>query len=182
MHLWCRLGLHKWTYRDVCDLSDYITQAKCERNDCTRYATWLVVDRRGFRKLTVSSLETDNERRSMTVDPATKNRVFAMLKEQGAIKAVLSYNGGNDEGGVDDITLVLESVDEGGKNIEVDYPGQWDGGGELAELLEGPVSFKYGSWAGDFSAYGTLTWDVEAGTVVMDDYEQSGYDYNQERW
>lgn len=118
----------------------------------------------------------------MTVQPETKRKVFALLKAKGAIKAVLSYNGGNDEGGVDDITLVLEGVDENGKNIEVDHPTQWNGGEELAELLEGPVDSKYGSWAGDFSAYGTLTWDVEAGTVVMDDYEQSGYDYNQERW
>ena len=118
----------------------------------------------------------------MTVDPATKARVFAMLKTRGAIRAILSYNGGNDEGGVDEITLVLEGVDENGNNIVVNYPTQWDGGEELAKLLEGPVDSKYGSWAGEFSAYGTLTWDAEAGTVVMDDYEQSGYDYNQERW
>jgi hypothetical protein len=118
----------------------------------------------------------------MTVDLATKERVFGMLREQGAIKAVLSYNGGNDEGGVDDITLVLEGVDASGKNIEVNYPTQWDGGEDLAELLEKPVEEKYGSWAGDFSAYGTLTWDVEAGTVILDDYEQSDYRYSREEW
>ena len=118
----------------------------------------------------------------MTVQPETKNKVFALLKARNAIKAVLSYNGGNDEGGVDDITLTLEAVDENGKNIEVDYPTQWNGGEFLAELLEGPVDSKYGSWAGEFSAYGTLTWDVLAGTVVMDDYEQSGYDYSSEAW
>ena len=43
----------------------------------------------------------------MTVSASTKARVFAMLKTRGAIRAVLSYNGGNDEGGVDEITLVL---------------------------------------------------------------------------
>ena len=113
----------------------------------------------------------------MTVDLATKNRVFAMLKARGAIKAVLSYNGGNDEGGVDQITLWLETAGE-----TIDLPTAWQATGddeELATLLEGPVDAKYGTWAGDFSAYGQLIWDALAGTVVMEDYVQDSYEYSE---
>jgi hypothetical protein len=120
----------------------------------------------------------------VTVDLATKSRVFALLKARGATKAVLSYNGGNDEGGVDEIAL-YSRLDGGDIQVPVDFPTVWNATGEdreLAELLEAPVDAKYGSWAGDFSAYGTLTWDVEKGTVVMDDYEQSGYDHSHEAW
>ena len=120
----------------------------------------------------------------MTVDPGTKSHVFALLSARNAFKAVLSYNGGNDEGGVEDITLHV--MNENGEVSEVDFPCRWDAAEgddkELATLLEGPVDAKYGSWAGDFSAYGTLTWDRDTGTVVMNDYEQSGYDFNQETW
>lgn len=119
----------------------------------------------------------------MTVDPTTKSRVFALLAARGATRAVVNYNGGNDEGGVDEIALHIPNA-EGGID-EVDLPVSWRGMGEdheLAELLEGPVDAKYGSWAGEFSAYGTLTWDRIAGTVVMDDYVQSGYDNEREEW
>ena len=115
----------------------------------------------------------------MTVDYATKNKVFALLKARGATKAVLSYNGGNDEGGVDEIVLSGPEIDD------IDLPTVWNASGadrELAELLEAPVDYKYGSWAGEFSAYGTLTWDATAGTVVMQDYIQEGYDYSEDRW
>jgi hypothetical protein len=116
-------------------------------------------------------------------DLTTKNRVFALLKARNATKAVLRYNGGNDEGGVDEITLFVPNVN--GEIDEVDFPCAWNAPGEdreLSELLEAPVDAKYGTWAGDFSAYGTLTWDVEAGTVVMDDYEQSEYSNTREEW
>jgi hypothetical protein len=117
------------------------------------------------------------------VDAGTKRRVFAMLAARGAFKAVLRYNGGNDEGGVDEITLHV--MNDAGEVTEVDFPCQWDAKDEdreLSELLEGPVDAKYGSWAGDFSAYGTLTWDRDAGTVVLDDYEQSEYANTREEW
>ena len=119
----------------------------------------------------------------MTVDPTTKRRVFALLAARGATKAVLSYNGGNDEGGVDQISLHIPTAE--GEFKEVDLPCHWNAQGddrELAELLEAPVDAKYGSWAGDFSAYGTLTWDRIAGTVIMDDYEQSEYTNTTEVW
>jgi len=119
----------------------------------------------------------------MTVDPATKEKVFALLRARGATKAVLNYNGGNDEGGVDDITLFLPLAS--GEMHEVALQTQWSATGDdkvLAELLEAPVDAKYGSWAGEFSAYGSLVWDAEAGTVVMNDYLQEEYTHSQESW
>lgn len=116
----------------------------------------------------------------MTLEPSTKARVLADLKARGVSKAVLDYNGGNDEGGVDGITFYMVDSD-----VPVDFPIQWEGTGddkELARLLEGPVDSKYGSWAGEFSAYGTLTWDVGANTVVMDDHVQDEYRDEREEW
>lgn len=113
----------------------------------------------------------------------SKREVFSLLRAKGAVKAVLSYNGGGDEGGVDEITLHVKTAD--GEIVEVDHPGSWDAEGEdgrLSKLLEAPVDHKYGSWAGDFEAYGTLTWDVEAGTVVMDDHVKDSYRDEREEW
>lgn len=124
----------------------------------------------------------------MTVNPSTKERVFSLLRARGAVKAVLQYSGGNDEGEVESIQLHVpagKSPEGADVTAYVDLPVSWrakEGDKELATLLEQPIDDRYGSWAGDFSAYGTLTWDVTAGTVVMDDYQQSGYDYEQEEW
>lgn len=124
-----------------------------------------------------------------------KDRAFELLRKKGAIRAVCSYNGGNDEGGVDQITLFFPPTaedEEPIQDLEVWYCGGYtytaDGtyqpastarteDQELSEILQGPVDEKYGTWAGDFSAYGTLTWDVATGEVVMDDYCQADYDY-----
>lgn len=118
-------------------------------------------------------------------DPATKAKVFEMLKARGATKAVLHYQGGNDEGGVDDVHLFIRPA-VGGEPISVDLdPYSYSGGpdAELVALLEEPIDSKYGSWAGEFSAYGTLTWDAEAGTVVLNDnYDPGNYDSSTEEW
>ena len=128
-----------------------------------------------------------------------KERVFTLLRQKSATKAVVEYSGGNDEGGVNSIILTIQlangELEE--RDFLVWYCGgyQYLGGGgykrlnewenedqELSELLQGPVDEKYGSWAGDFSAYGELIWDVEGGTVVLEDNVQSEYEHSTEEW
>ena len=129
-----------------------------------------------------------------------KERAFALLRKKSATKAVLHFEGGNDEGGCTGIVLEVALPNGGGyeqQDLEVWYCGgyqhlgngqygrlsEWENEDqELSELLQGPIDEKYGTWAGDFSAYGTLTWDVEAGTAVMDEYVQAGYDHEQSEW
>lgn len=116
--------------------------------------------------------------------------VFEKLRKMGAARAVVEFSGGNDEGGADGIVL----YDAGGEAIgELDDvpPGtRWDpeenrfvevtatperrAEVDLAETLEAPVYAEFGSFAGDFSVGGRVTWDAQKGTVTMSG-EESQY-------
>jgi hypothetical protein len=99
------------------------------------------------------------------------------MKELGAVYLEASYSGGNDEGGISSLDVFKDAdgndvapppqfVDTGKKHTrpdgveftdyEFDPTGLW---GALEDIL----ATKYGSWAGDFEAYGTLTIDVKEG-------------------
>ena len=45
-------------------------------------------------------------------------------------------------------------------------------GAKLRDALGGPVESEYGSFAGEFSVSGTVTWDVAEGTCIMSKSEQ----------
>lgn len=115
-----------------------------------------------------------------------KERTFELLRKKGAVKAVLIFDGGHDDGTVESITLTLTD------GSEADLPTWYCGGyrftkegyeplstpanedEELADLLEGPVNQEFGSWGDVPSTHGTLTWDVAAGTAKLE-YEQERY-------
>jgi hypothetical protein len=121
-----------------------------------------------------------------------REKGIELLRKRGAVKAIVEFSGGNDEGGVDGIQIVFPG-DKPAENLEVYYDGaqmeyvegQWrqkpkekaTEDQELSLILQKPVDDEFGSWAGEFEAYGTLTWDVETGTCKMDKYVQSGYDH-----
>ena len=113
-----------------------------------------------------------------------KPRTFELLRKKGAVKAVLAFAGGHDEGDVQGITLTLKSGEEvdlptwycGGYGMEKNASGGYDyvplskpenEDEELADLLEGPINERYGSWGGEPSTEGVLTWDVETGEVTL---------------
>lgn len=103
-------------------------------------------------------------------------RTFELLRKKGAVKAVLMFAGGHDEGGVDEITLYDEH--DNGVALPTWYCGGYSLTGEapnytwvplstpqnedeeLADLLEGPINERYGSWGGVPSTEGTLIWNV----------------------
>lgn len=113
-----------------------------------------------------------------------KARTFELLRKKDAVKAVLSFQGGHDEGSVESIILTLKS----GEEVELDT---WYCGGygmddqnnwvpmstpanedeELADLLEGPINERFGSWGSVGSTYGSLTWDVAKEEAILN-YEQ----------
>lgn len=118
-------------------------------------------------------------------------RTLELLRKKGAVKAVLEFSGGHDEGSVSSITLYDEYGN--GKDLPTWYCGGYriepaPGGGytetplstpanedeELADLLEGPINERFGSWGGSPSTEGTLTWDVATGEAKMA--------YSQEEW
>ena len=114
-----------------------------------------------------------------------KERTFELLKKKDAIKAVLTFEGGHDEGSVETIMLTLSSGEEvelenwycGGYRLTPDSKGppyEWvpmtvpaNEDEELSELLQGPIDAEFGSWGSVPSTYGSLTWDVFTGKAVM---------------
>lgn len=116
--------------------------------------------------------------------------VFKKLRELGAAKAVVEFSGGNDEGGAEDIVLYDVAGERIG-GVDGDPPGiRWDPEQkrfvevpitperrietELAEALESPVYEEFGTFAGDFSVGGQVTWDARERTVTMSG-EESQY-------
>lgn len=140
-----------------------------------------------------------------TVD---KPRTFALMKEYNIASVVVSFSGGNDEGGADGYV----AYDNDGN--EVDLPqsrahenqsydpatrtygaSKWVVYGvghelrdatpeeiaiaQLITLLEAPIYAEYGGFDGDFSVSGEVTWDAKAGTVKMSKDEQRDYDHSE---
>jgi hypothetical protein len=120
----------------------------------------------------------------------TKGAVLTELAKRGITRVEVEYSGGNDEGGVDDITFykgedVVEVPEPRRANGFVHDPktGKWVQEtkgftpeelkeGEFFEGLEAPVYAKYYSFAGEFYANGKVIWDVGAGTCKMQGYEE----------
>lgn len=123
-----------------------------------------------------------------------KEGTMRKLREKGITRVELSFSGGNDEGecwidqvlGTDGQVLDQDAVL--GSRVYVGYTfrnGQWveaqefsDEQKEINDLhdqLTAPVYNKYGSFAGEFEAHGSVTWDVEKNEVefidnIMDTY------------
>ena len=121
-------------------------------------------------------------------------RLFDTLSTQGITKVVVSFSGGNDEGGADsaiayyadgtekDLSLVQVYVDH---RTQTHLVGEYVDGklttrpatpaeiaqAALMEALEQPIYERWGGFAGDFHVNGTLTWDVAARTAVLDGAE-----------
>ena len=109
-----------------------------------------------------------------------RSEAFAELRKRGIAKVVVSFSGGGDEGGCDDITLFNA---EGAKvgTLQEEYIGdRWDAtlqkwvpmgdrtaDGDLADVLCKPVYDKYYTFAGEFHVNGEVVWDVAKGTVNM---------------
>lgn len=122
----------------------------------------------------------------------SREEAFAELKARGATHAVVEFQGGHDEGGVEAITLFNGEQEIGELPTDydvwyVDAPGQPMKQRELkekeladaslAEALSQPVEDKYYTFAGDFHVDGTVTWNVAdksckmKATETVDSYE-----------
>lgn len=123
-----------------------------------------------------------------------KRNLLAQLREAGAVRLEATYSGGNDEGGVDEIKL----FDAKGKDVlapemwitrkpkPTDQPWSIRDGKvheyhPLWEAADRMLSTEFGTWAGDFTAYGTLYADAKTGKVSrsgeMSSYDPDGTDY-----
>jgi hypothetical protein len=117
------------------------------------------------------------------------SEVWEELKKRNVAKAEVSFSGGNDEGGVENIEL----FDENGKELgtldeeflpqkyneetqEYEPVGEISGNGLLATALSQPVYAKYYSFAGDFHVSGSVVYDVKSRKVNMSGSESVGHD------
>lgn len=84
-----------------------------------------------------------------------KERLDELVKEGKEIRVI--WDGGNDSGTI--------TVYVGG--VGLDYGAELES--EISGVIDGALD--YGSWAGDFSASGEVTYDSEQGAFVGDGYE-----------
>lgn len=110
----------------------------------------------------------------------TREEAFDQLIARGVHQAVVTFNGGGDEGHVDDIRLfnkdrqLIGELEEGstGKRWDAttgqykDPPPPTDDE-KLANCLVTPVDDKYGSFNGEFSVEGSVTWNTEDRTITL---------------
>lgn len=105
--------------------------------------------------------------------PLPADEVFRVLTGRGVARVEVRFSGGNDEGGVDEITLFDAAGAECGTIEEPHWRHEWDDAAkawvpaepkpadyDLVSTLCAPVYGRWGSFAGDFSVSGTLTWDA----------------------
>lgn len=111
----------------------------------------------------------------------SKSEVFEFIARKGGDEAVVYFSGGNDEGGVNNI-----SIRKDGKEVcelqELYETSSWDGTKWVTstptdpdkpyiDSLVAPVYGKYHSFAGDFYVDGVLTWNCKDKTCKMDGSE-----------
>lgn len=107
------------------------------------------------------------------MEKMTREEAFTALEEMGAVKAMVYFSGGHDEGGADRIDIVLGD----GERKEM-YEYSWgdhkqtDEELRLAATLAEPVYDCYGGFAGEFSVSGTIEWSIPDRKVYMSGEEQ----------
>jgi hypothetical protein len=88
--------------------------------------------------------------------------VWEELERRGATIAIVPFSGRAGRGG-EVGTIVLSRIDE----REVVDVERWTGRDELAHALEAPIWDRYGSFAGQPSISGTVTWTLADRLVVI---------------
>lgn len=114
-----------------------------------------------------------------------RRELWAELRRRGVAKVTVSFSGGGDEGGVDNITLLNAEGEEIG-TLEEDYggstydpkTGQWvpvnppNPDTKLVEALVAPVYERYHTFAGEFYVSGTVDYDVPNEKALMNKSER----------
>jgi hypothetical protein len=112
------------------------------------------------------------------MEQMSREEIFTALEEMGAVKAMVYFSGGHDEGGADRIEIVLGD----GERKEI-YEYKFDGKEQteeeirLAVSLAAPVYKEYGSFAGEFSVSGDIEWNVPDRKAYMSGEEQDWHPF-----
>lgn len=130
----------------------------------------------------------------------SNQEVYDWIKAQGASKAIVHFQGGGDEGGVENIELMSAGETQCIRTLEEFYDDgrvwnsqtrQWDRTRELTleekvrKALCKPVYDKYHTFAGEFYVNGTVVWDADKHSCKLsgqesvehwEDIEEEEYD------
>jgi len=120
------------------------------------------------------------------------------LRTLGITTAVAQYSGGNDDGGSEGISTIMEDGTKGeirehyldgeyipGKGYVTpnDYPEEVREEAHLADILVAPVYRLWGTFAGDFYVSGEITWDTKANKVTVNqDYQEPSHSHQELDW
>lgn len=90
-------------------------------------------------------------------DPQTLIRkALARMKEEGIVRIAADYSGGNDEGGIN----TIRGFNADDKEVELPSPWSTDDReydeNTLWAIADDILGTHFGTWAGEFYAYGTM--------------------------
>ncbi len=157
-----------------------------------RIACWVMLKLHIVDSVKIPIREPVTKRR-LTMNDMSKEEVFKELEKRGAVKAVVQFSGGGDEGGVEQIELygpkgdVIETLEESNSvwNLmtkKYDNNSEKRIDNELFGALGKPVYDKYYSFAGEFHVDGTVTWDVKSKNVKMSGHVEEWRDIEDEEF
>ena len=123
----------------------------------------------------------------------TREKVFSELVRRNVASAIVSFSGGGDEGSISGISL-LDADGKEVSHLREAYIGSeydektksWQPARKmttdemLVEALGQPVYDKYGSFAGDYSVEGKVTWDVKNLKVNESGYQSYTQSYDED--
>lgn len=101
-----------------------------------------------------------------------KNDTFAALRALNVAKVEITFSGGDDQGGPDSTTFVLndsQTINCPWQMVwpERDLTPQETAINDYLDFLEAPIYERWGGFAGEFYVEGTLIWDVASETCRM---------------
>ena len=127
-----------------------------------------------------------------------KAKGFYKLRKSGIAQAIVHYSGGNDDGGSEGITTIMEDGTTGeikehylrgeyivGKGYVTpnDYPEEVREEAHLADILVAPVYRLWGTFAGDFYVSGEVTWDTKTEKITVNqDYQEPSHSHQELDW
>lgn len=125
-----------------------------------------------------------------------RGRLIEAFNQRGIARASVDFSGGNDEGGADGIVFMDADGNEvdvdrcyhytrrnvDGKWVEVELTDTEQEQNKFISLVEAPIYWRWGSFAGDFSVSGTMQYNINDDKYCKMEYDESSYEHHREEF
>jgi hypothetical protein len=139
-----------------------------------------------------------------------KDKIIAAFTKRGIAMAEVTFSGGNDDGSCDGYTFfdvdnnvvdgvvmhyISKSHNVDGKWVERELTDEDKAQNDFVNLVDAPIYWRWGSFAGDFSVEGTMYYDItpdserpdqvtedgqiEKGEYCKLEFQESSYEYGE---